>query len=311
MNQVIAIVGPTASGKTRLGVELAKTLNGEVVSADSMQVYRRMDIGTAKPTIEERQGVPHHMIDVAEPEENYSVARYVREATPVVDDILRRGKVPILVGGTGLYVDSLLSGREFAAFDGKVRARLQERERQEGIAVLLEELREIDPESGEKLHLSDSKRILRALEVWQETGKTISQHNRESRMRPQRYEALTIGLNFADRREMWQLIDRRVDGMLEQGLCQEIRELLDAGVPLNCTAMQAIGYKEFVQAINGGGSVAEAAEMVKLRSRQYAKRQLTWFRRRPETRWFFWEGERDFAAALQFATENAAQMGLH
>jgi tRNA dimethylallyltransferase len=311
MNQIIAIVGPTASGKTRLGVELAKALNGEVVSADSMQVYRRMDIGTAKPTAEEKQGVPHHMIDVAEPEENYSVARYVREAAPVVDDILRRGKVPILVGGTGLYVDSLLSGREFAAFDGQVRARLQERERQEGIAVLLEELREIDPESGAKLHLSDSKRILRALEVWQETGKTISQHNRESRMRPQRYEALTIGLTFTDRRQMWQLIDRRVDAMLEQGLCQEIRRLLDDGIPLDCTAMQAIGYKEFVHALTGGGSVEAAAETVKLRSRQYAKRQLTWFRRRPETRWFFWEGERDFAAALQFATENAAQMGIH
>jgi tRNA dimethylallyltransferase len=285
MNQIIAIVGPTASGKTRLGVELAKALNGEVVSADSMQVYRRMDIGTAKPTAEEKQGVPHHMIDVAEPEENYSVARYVREAAPVVDDILRRGKVPILVGGTGLYVDSLLSGREFAAFDGQVRARLQERERQEGIAVLLEELRKIDPESGAKLHLSDSKRILRALEVWQETGKTISQHNRESRMRPQRYEALTIGLTFTDRREMWQLIDRRVDAMLEQGLCQEIRRLLDDGIPLDCTAMQAIGYKEFIDAMAGRSSIEEAIAQVQQSSRRYAKRQLTWFRRNEKVQW--------------------------
>ena len=310
-SKLIAITGPTASGKTRLGVELARALNGEVVSADSMQVYRRMDIGTAKPTPEEMRGVPHHMLDVAEPEENYSVACYVRDAVPVVEDILRRGKVPILVGGTGLYVDSLIAGREFAAFDGKVRERLQERERQEGIHALLRELAEIDPESAARLHPSNAKRIVRALEVWYETGKTISEHNREDRARPPRYEALRLCLAFQDRQEMRALIDARVDEMLRRGLLDEIHGLLRDGVPLNCTSMQAIGYKEFVQALTQGGSVQEAAELVKLRSGQYAKRQLTWFRRHPDTQWFFWQGERDFAAALRFATENAAQVGIH
>ena len=311
MNNIITITGPTASGKTRLGVELALALGGEVVSADSMQVYRRMDIGTAKPTMEERQGVPHHMIDVAEPEESYSVACYVRDAVPVVDDILSRGRVPIVVGGTGLYVDSLIAGRQFAAFRGEVRAKLQERERREGIEVLLRELAEIDPESAQTLHPSNSKRILRALEVWYETGRTISEHNREDRARPPRYEALRLCLDFRDRREMRELINLRVDEMLERGLLEEIRGLLDSGVPLSCTAMQAIGYKEFVHALTAGGSVAEAAELVKLRTGQYAKRQLTWFRRHPDTRWFFWQGERDFAAALRFATQNAAQVGIN
>jgi tRNA dimethylallyltransferase len=302
MKKIIAIVGPTASGKTALGVALAKKLGGEVVSADSMQVYRRMDIGTAKPTAEEMQGIAHHMIDVCEPEENYSVARYVHDGEIAVEDILRRGRVPILVGGTGLYVDSLISGRSFAAFSGKARSALQKRCREEGIEKLLSELREIDPESAEKLHLADEKRILRALEVWYETGKTITEHNEETKRLPPRYEALTIGLNFTDRRDMWRRIDRRVDAMLERGLLEEIQGLLDSGVSMQCTAMQAIGYKEFVGALTQGGSVQEAAEEVKLRSRQYAKRQLTWFRRRRETAWFLWDSEPDFAAARRFAT---------
>lgn len=314
MNQpptILTVVGPTASGKTRLGIALAQELGGEVISADSMQIYRRMDIGTAKPTAEEREGIPHHMIDVAEPEESYSVARYVAEAIPIAEDILARGKLPILVGGTGLYVDSLLSGRQFAVLNTGWREKLQERARQEGILPLLEELREIDPESAERLHPADEKRILRALEVWHETGKTISQHNRESRLQPPRFRAVTIGLNFTDRSVLRRRIDRRVDEMVERGLVDEIRGLLASGVPERCTAMQAIGYKEFLAAIKTGGDLTAAAEEVKLRTRQYAKRQLTWFRRREETNWFFWDDEPDFARLLRFATEKAAEQGIH
>ena len=311
MKTIIAVVGPTASGKTRLGVELARALGGEVVSADSMQVYRRMDIGTAKPTSAEQHGIPHHMLDVADPEENYSVARYVQEAVPVVESILDRGKVPILVGGTGLYVDSLLSGRSFAAFNSEWRQKLQERREREGIEPLLEELQKIDPEAAERLHPSNEKRILRALEVWYETGKTISEHNRETQALPPRYQAVRIGLNFTDRRHLWARIDQRVENMVRQGLYDEIRALLESGVPLNCTAMQAIGYKEFVRALTTGGDLDEAKEIVKLRTRQYAKRQLTWFRRNADTAWFLWDKTPDFAAALQFATEKAALMGIH
>ncbi len=311
MKQIMAVVGPTASGKTRLGVALAKALNGEVVSADSMQIYRRMDIGTAKPTAEEMQGIPHHMIDVAEPEENYSVARYVAAAAPVVDDILERGKTPILVGGTGLYVDSLISGRTFAVYSTGWRGKLQKRAREEGILPLLEELHTVDPEAAARLHPADEKRILRALEVWHETGKTITQHNRESQEAPPRYQALTIGLNFSDRRDMWARIDRRVEEMVRQGLYDEIRGLLDSGVRPDCTAMQAIGYKEFVTALTTGGDLDAAKEEVKLRTRQYAKRQLTWFRRNQSTRWFIWGHTPDFAAAFQFATEKAAEVGIN
>ncbi len=308
--KILAVVGPTASGKTRLGVALAHALDGEVVSADSMQVYRRMDIGTAKPTIEEMEGVPHHMIDMAEPEENYSVARYVAQAVPVVDDILARGKVPIVVGGTGLYVDSLTAGRRFAVQSTGWREKLQERVRAEGIEPLLEELRQVDPEAAARLHPADEKRILRALEVWHETGKTITQHNLETRQQPPRYQAVTIGLNFADRAELHRRVNLRVDKMVEQGLAEEICGLLASGVPEDCTAMQAIGYKEFFTALKTGGSLAHAADEVKLRTRQYAKRQLTWFRRNRETNWFLWEKEPDFAAAVRFATEKARETGV-
>lgn len=308
--KILAVVGPTASGKTRLGVALAHALDGEVVSADSMQVYRRMDIGTAKPTPEEMEGVPHHMIDVAEPEENYSVARYVAQAVPVVDDILARGKVPIVVGGTGLYVDSLTAGRRFAVQSTGWREKLQARARAEGIEPLLDELRQVDPEAAARLHPADEKRILRALEVWHETGKTITQHNRETQQQPPRYQAVTIGLNFADRGSLYRRVDLRVDSMVEQGLAEEICGLLASGVPEDCTAMQAIGYKEFFTALKTGGSLAHAADEVKLRTRQYAKRQLTWFRRNRDTNWFLWEKEPDFAAAVRFATEKAEETGV-
>ena len=201
---LIVICGPTASGKTALSVALAKQLGGEVVSADSMQIYRRMDIGTAKPTLEEMDGVPHHMIDVADPEENYSVARYVSDAIPIVDDIIARGKIPVVAGGTGLYIDNLIAGREFAPFEESsgLRETLQNRVKAEGLPVLLEELRKVDPEAAQRLHPNDEKRIIRALEVWLSTGKTITQHNLETQAIPPRYNPLIIGLDFEEREHL-------------------------------------------------------------------------------------------------------------
>ena len=252
-----------------------------------MQVYRRMDVGTAKPTAEEMQGVPHHMLDVAGPEENYSVARYVQDAVPIVDDILNRGRLPIVAGGTGLYIDNLIAGRQFAPFeaDSGLRETLRERVKAEGLPALRVQLEQVDPEAAAKIHPNDEKRTVRALEVWLSTGKTISQHDRESREAPNRYTPLTIALNFAHRPDLWERIDRRVDEMMARGLEAEVRELLASGVPQNCTAMQAIGYKELARAISEGRPVSEGAQEVKLRSRQYAKRQLTWFRRNRQAYW--------------------------
>ena len=286
MNNIICIAGPTASGKTALAVELAKELNGEVVSCDSMQVYKRMDIGTAKPTKEEMQGIVHHMIDVAEPDEDFSVSRYCAMASPIVDDILARGKTAIIAGGTGLYMDSLIRGNDFAPFPATgVREQLEAQADDIGMEAMLARLREIDPESAARLHLSDRKRIIRALEVYLETGETITEHNRKTQAIPPKYTPLWLGLDFADRAELYRRIDLRVDLMLEMGLIAEIQGLLASGIPAKATAMQAIGYKEFVAALNGEETIAQAAEEVKKSSRHYAKRQLTWFRRNQAMHW--------------------------
>ncbi|MBQ8801571.1 MAG: tRNA (adenosine(37)-N6)-dimethylallyltransferase MiaA [Clostridium sp.] len=312
MKKVVVVCGPTASGKTALAVALAKAHNGEVVSADSMQIYRRMDIGTAKPTPEEMEGIPHHMIDVIDPEEDFSVARYVDMAARCVDDILARGKLPIIAGGTGLYIDSLLSGRTFSAFspESPMRGELEGRIRAEGGAALLEELAKVDPESAARLHPNDEKRIVRALEVYLTTGKTITQHNADTLAIPPRYAALTLNLSYEDRADMWSRIDRRVDVMMEQGLVEEVRALLGSGVPEKCTAMQAIGYKEMVQAIRVTGDYAAGAEEIKLRSRQYAKRQLTWFKRNTAARQIVWGHEPNFADALRRSTEYMEEFGI-
>ena len=310
--KIVCIAGPTACGKTTLGVLLAQRFCGEVVSVDSMQIYRGMTVGTAAPTAEEMQGVPHHMIAVADPAEQWSAAEYVSRATPVVDDILARGKLPVLVGGTGLWMDALIRGHGFAKghAGGAIRRELEARLEREGIAPLLEELRQVDPESAERLHPADTKRILRALEVYRETGRTISAHNAATRMIPPRYDAVWIGLQFADRADMKALIDRRVDKMVQEGLLDEVRALLAMGLPRNATAMQAIGYKEFLGVLDGALTEPEAIELVKLRSRQYAKRQLTWLRRNPDIHWIFWEKDRDFARALQISTEILSASGL-
>ena len=310
--KILVVSGPTASGKTALAVELALAHNGEAVSADSMQIYRRMDIGTAKPTRAEMRGVPHHMLDVADPEEDFSVARYVELAARCVDDILARGKLPIVAGGTGLYIDSLLSGRTFARFDpdSPLRRELEEELARRGGAALLEELARVDPDTAARLHPNDGKRIVRALEVYRSTGTTLTAHNAMTRSLTPRYDALTLTLAFQRREDMWDRIDRRVDRMMADGLAEEVRALLDSGVPDRCTAMQAIGYKEMAAALRGDGDTARAAEEIKLRSRQYAKRQLTWFRRNPDARWLLWDREPDLSAALQASTKYLSEFGI-
>ena len=310
--KILVIVGPTASGKTRMAVELAQRHNGEVISADSMQIYRTMDIGTAKPTQEEMGGIPHHMIDVADPEEDFSVARYVEMAAQCVDDVLARGKLPIVAGGTGLYIDSLLSGRTFAPFspDSALRGELERELAEKGGQAMLEALAQVDPEAAQRLHPNDHKRIIRALEVYRSTGKTITQHNRETQAIPPRYNALTIGLAFQDRQAMWRRIDQRVDEMVAAGLEDEVRRLLTSGISPKCTAMQAIGYKEFTQALSGEMTWQEAADVVKLRSRQYAKRQLTWFGRNPNTRWVRWDDPPEFEQGRRVSTEYMEEFGI-
>ena len=312
MATVLCVVGPTATGKTKMGVALAKRFNGEVISVDSMQIYRGMAVGTAAPTAEEMEGIPHHMVAVADPAENWSAARYVQAADACVRDILRRGKLPVLVGGTGLYLDALIRGTDFAAGSQgtEIRQELQRRAQAEGIEPLLEELRRIDPIAAEKLHLRDEKRIIRALEVWRETGQTITEHDAQERQRPPQYDALYIGLDFIDRQDLRDRIDRRVDAMVEQGLLAEVKLLLDSGLPRDATALQAIGYKQFLAAAEGNATPEEAIEEVKLRSRQYAKRQLTWLRRNPDIFWIRWERQPNFPEGLQKATEYLHSRGL-
>ena len=310
--QIIVVAGPTATGKTRLGIALAQELGGEIVSADSMQIYRRMDIGTAKATPEERAQAVHHMLDVAEPWEDYSVSRYVQEAAAVCDGLLARGVIPILVGGTGLYIDSLLSDRDFAgreAGEEKLRAALSADYDRLGGEAMLEKLRAFDPARAAKLHPADKRRIVRAIEIYRLTGKTITEHDAETRARPPRYSSLRVVLSFRDRADLYDRIDRRVDAMADAGLFSEAEGLLAEGLSPDCTAMQAIGYKEAAQALRGELSRGEAIALIKQNSRRYAKRQLTWFGRDPEALWIRWDRDPDLpqATALicrRLSTEN-------
>ena len=284
MNNIICIAGPTASGKTALAVELARELNGEVVSCDSMYVYKRMNIGTAKPTVEEMGGIVHHMIDVAEPDQDFSVSKYCDMAAPIVDDIVARGKTAIIAGGTGLYMDSLIKGNDFAPVPATgIRQQLEAKAEAVGFETMREALRAVDPESAARL--LDTRRVIRALEVYYETGITMTEHNRRTQAIPPRYAPLMLGLTYADRAELYRRIDLRVSIMLEQGLLEEIKALLASGIPASCTAMQAIGYKEFVDALNGNCTIEEAADLVRQSSRRYAKRQLTWLRRNEKIHW--------------------------
>ena len=310
--KVVCIVGPTGCGKTGLGVALAERLGGEVVSCDSMQLYRGMVIGTAAPTEAETRGVPHHMVGVIDPREDYSVARYAADAAECVDGILARGKLPILVGGTGLYLDALLRGHGYApgTTGGETRRLLERRWDDEGGEVLFAELRSIDPESAAALHPNDKKRVIRALEVYRETGKTMSRHKADTGLVPPRYEPVYLGLAYAVREEMKRIGGLRVGRMVAQGLFDEVRALGESGVPRTATAMQAIGYKECLGCLAGECTQDEAVAEIKLRSRQYAKRQLTWLRRNKDIHWFYRKNSRDLPAALQFSTEILTNLGV-
>ena len=302
--KIVVVCGPTASGKTALSIALAKAFDGEVVSADSMQIYRGMDIGTAKPTLEEREGIPHHMLDVAEPGESYSVSRYVQEATACVEDILSRGKLPIVCGGTGLYIDGLIRGTDFqpAGTDNGIREELEKEWEAQGAEAMMARLAAVDPDSAERLHLSDKRRILRALEVYLATGETITAHNARTKAIPPRFEAVMIGLNTQPRDILYGRIDRRVDVMLEQGLLQEVQTLLEKGL-LEGTAAQAIGYKELLAHFRGEMTLDAAADLIRQKSRNYAKRQLTWFRRDERVKWIVYNAPQAAQAVLQEATE--------
>lgn len=291
--KILVVTGPTATGKTALSVELAKKLGGEIVSADSMQIYRGMDIGTAKVTKAEMQNIPHHMIDIADPSEDYSVSRYVEEADAAVRGILSRGRLPIVAGGTNLYIDSLIAGLDFAekAEDAALRESLNKQYDDIGGEAMLEHLRGFDPERAAKLHPADKRRIVRAVEIYILTGETITRHDEETKKRPKRYDAVKIALTFADRAVLYDRINARVDKMVSDGLFDEVKGLLDRGLSPDCTAMQAIGYKEPAAYFRGEMSRDETIELIKLSSRRYAKRQLTWLRRDDSIHWHFSAGE--------------------
>lgn len=284
---VIVITGPTASGKTALGVSLALALGTEVVSADSMQLYRGMDIGSAKPTRGEMRGVPHHMIDVADPGEDYSVSRWVEGAAACCDALFAQGKTPVIVGGTGLYIESLLSGRDFSAAPGDsgVREALGAEYDALGGAAFREKLRLIDPERAEKLAPGDKKRLVRAMEVYTLTGETITAHDERTKALPPRYASRRFALTWNDRETLYARIRQRVDEMIAAGLFAEVERLLAAGLSDSCTAMQAIGYKEIAAALEGRMPMDEAVALVKQLSRNYAKKQMTWFQRDARARW--------------------------
>ena len=296
--KIIAVVGPTASGKTGLAIELAKEFGGEVVSADSMQIYKGMDIATAKPTAEEMQGIPHHLIDFVDPSETYSVAQYVEDAKKCIADIVSRGKLPVIAGGTGLYVDSLLGGIDFGEVpDNKeMRMKLNERMENEGSAALLEELRGIDPETASQLHENNKGRIIRALEVYYLTGETISQQKIKSRLQGSDYDALYICIEYNDRQKLYDRIEMRVDMMVDAGLLTEAENYVF--LPEETTAKQAIGYKELKPWYRNECTLEECLDNLKKETRHYAKRQLTWFRRN-ETRFSVHPDTEDFVAAAK------------
>ena len=281
---VIVIAGPTASGKTSLSIGIAKKIGGEIVSADSMQIYKDMDIATAKPTEAEMQGIPHHLISIVESDESFSVAAYKEKAVEAIADIFCRGRIPVVVGGTGLYIDTLVNNTTFFDFDkSDQREKLQMRLQNEGIEKLFDELKSVDPETAERLHINDTKRILRALEVYYSTGKTISLQAELSHENESQYNWLIIGLTAENRDVLYDRINRRVDIMLDDGLIEEAKNFFSS--EKSSTAKQAIGYKELKEFFDGSISLEEATENLKRETRRYAKRQLTWFRRNKNINW--------------------------
>lgn len=278
MDKVIVIVGPTASGKTKLSIELAKQINGEIISADSMQIYKYMDIGTAKPTIEERQGIRHYLIDEVTPADEFSVARFQGLALKYIEEIISKNKIPIVVGGTGLYINSLIYNIKFTEIntDWELRKKLQEVAREKGNEYLHSELRKIDPEAAEKIHVNDTRRIVRALEVYYITNKPISYYQKISRSEPPKYKFILFGIRM-DREKLYNRINKRVDEMIEKGLVDEVKRLLEMGYDKCSIAMQGLGYKEILWYLKGEANLSEVIELLKRDTRRYAKRQMTWF----------------------------------
>ena len=310
-NRLICICGPTASGKTALSVALAKQLHTEIISADSMQIYRGMNIGTAKPTAAERQGVPHHLLDICAPGEAFSVARYVELADAAAQDVLSRGMIPIVAGGTGLYMDALIECSTFSGdeTDLSVREKYQRMAAEQGNEAVHACLAKVDPEGAERLHPNNLKRVIRALEVYEQTGMTIDAFNRLHKRPAPKYAALKIGICPAERQTLYDRIDRRVDQMLADGLLEETKRLLDSGA-LAGTAAQAIGYKELLGYLQGDAPLADCVALLKERSRNYAKRQLTWLKRDDNIHWIYYNNGEELPAILQEATEYLQKHGV-
>lgn len=309
---VIAVVGPTASGKTALSINIAKRFSGQVVSADSMQIYEKMNIAIAKPTTEEMQGVPHHLISFQPIDKKFSVAEYVTLAKNCIEKIYSQGDVPVIAGGTGLYVDSLLQNIQFSQEDEntEIRKELTEMFDEKGAEYMLDALREIDPKTAEKLHLKDKSRIIRALEIYKATGKTMTEQKALSKTEPSPYNTLYIGINYRDRNVLYDRINRRVDIMVENGLLEEAKEFYN--IESDKTACQAIGYKELAPYFNGEKTLYECLESLKIETRHYAKRQLTWFRKNENINWVYpddYENQEDmlkcvFEIINEFLKEN-------
>ena len=283
---LIVLTGPTAAGKTELSIALAKKLNGAIISADSMQVYKYMNIGSAKIRPEEMQGVRHYLVDVLDPREEFHVARFQQMAKEAMDEIYRNGQLPIVVGGTGFYIQALLKDIDFDESSGELpcRKELEETARREGGAVLYERLKQVDPESAEAIHPNNVKRVIRALEFYQETGQPISVHNKEQKEKQPPYTYAYFVLND-DRARLYERIDRRVDRMVEQGLVEEVRWLKEHGYDRSLVSMQGLGYKELFPYLDGTCSLEEAVEIIKRDTRHFAKRQITWFKREPDVIW--------------------------
>lgn len=294
---VIVIGGPTASGKSNLAVELAKRIDGEIISADSMQIYKDMNIGTAKVTEQEKQGIKHYMLDIISPEERYNVSTYKKEAEKKIEEILAKGKVPIIVGGTGLYIDTLVYGIEFQEeeVDEEYRRVLNEIAEKEGLEKLYQKAVKIDPEAMKKISLNDRKRIIRVLEIYHKTGKTKTEQEKESRKNEVKYNYKVFAITM-DREKLYKRIENRVDQMIEEGLIEEVKELKKKYSKFP-TAMQGLGYKEVVEYLENRISFEDMIENLKKETRHYAKRQLTWFRKNKEIIWL--NGENDINSNLE------------
>lgn len=310
-NRLICITGPTASGKTALSIALAQRLQTEIISSDSMQIYREMDIGTAKPTAAEQAAVPHHMIDIVDPGEPFSVARYVELADQCAQALLQAGKIPLVVGGTGLYLDALIEGSAFPGdeTDHSIREKYERMAREQGNEAVHACLQQVDPVAAERLHPNNLKRVIRALEVFEQTGLTLDAFNQQNKRPEPKYQAIKIGLCPSDREILYARINQRVDQMLEEGLLEEAEHLFREG-KLTGTAAQAIGYKELADYFSGNGSLEECVEILKRRTRNYAKRQLTWIKRDPAVFWLTYDAGADFEQVLQRSTDYLAQQGI-